>query len=151
MNIRIVHLRTLELKNMALPTRKLPEPADKEPIPVNATPEQLRQMWELIIERTKEGRAAARARGRNCGTPYKMAPSKLRLAVASMNQPETNIGDLCAEPGITLRMRRVDPTDARNAERFPLREHTETGRVDTVRTFSRRCPRLGSWIPAADG
>jgi DNA invertase Pin-like site-specific DNA recombinase len=61
---------------------------------------------ELIIERTKAGMAAARARGRNGGRPYKMAPSKLRMAVASMNQPETRIGDLCAEHGITLRMRR---------------------------------------------
>jgi hypothetical protein len=42
-----------------------------------------------------------------------MAPSKLRLAVASMNQPETRIGDLCAELGITLRMRRsIRPTRA---------------------------------------
>ncbi len=66
---------------------------------------------ELIIERTKAGMAAARARGRNGGRPYKMALSKLRLAVASMNQPETRIGDLCAELGITLRMRRsIRPT-----------------------------------------
>jgi hypothetical protein len=69
---------------------------------------------ELIIERTKAGMAAARARGRNGGRPYKMAPSKLRLAVASMNQPETRIGDLCAELGITLRMRRsIRPPRAR--------------------------------------
>jgi DNA invertase Pin-like site-specific DNA recombinase len=61
---------------------------------------------ELIIERTKAGMAAARAPGRNGGRPHKMAPSKLRLAVASMNQPETRIGDVCAEPGTTLRMRR---------------------------------------------
>ncbi len=60
---------------------------------------------ELIIERTKAGMAAARARGRNGGRPYKMPP-QLRLAVASMNQPETRIGDLCAELGITLWMRR---------------------------------------------
>ena len=59
---------------------------------------------ELIIERTKAGMAVARAR--NGGRPYKMAPSKLRLAVASMNQPETRIGDLCAELGMTLRIRR---------------------------------------------
>ncbi len=58
---------------------------------------------KLIIERTKAGMAAARAR--NGGSPYKMTPSKLRLAVASMNQPETRIGDPCAELGITLRMR----------------------------------------------
>ncbi len=43
---------------------------------------------ELIIERTKAGMATARARGRNGGRPYKMTPSKLRLAVASMNQPK---------------------------------------------------------------
>ena len=66
---------------------------------------------ELIIERTKAGMAAACARGRNGGRPYKMTPSKLRLAVASMNQPETRIGDLCAELGITL-ADSVDPTDA---------------------------------------
>jgi Resolvase, N terminal domain len=101
---------------------------------------------ELIIERTKAGMAAARARGRNGGRPYKMAPSKLRLAVASMNQPETRIGDLCAELGITLRMRQVDPTDARYAERFPLRENTESGRQDTVRTFSGRRPWMGCRI-----
>ncbi len=61
---------------------------------------------ELIIERTKAGMAAARARGRNGGRPYKMTPSKLRLVVASINQSETRIGDLCAELGITLWMRR---------------------------------------------
>ncbi len=47
----------------------------------------------------------AAARSRIGGRPYKMAPSKLCLDVASMNQPETRIGDLCAELGITLRMR----------------------------------------------
>ena len=64
--------------------------------------------------RTKAGMAVARASGRTGGRPYNMAPSKLRLAVASMNQPETRIGDLCAEPGITLRMgRSIRPTRAR--------------------------------------
>jgi DNA invertase Pin-like site-specific DNA recombinase len=62
---------------------------------------------ELIIERTKARMAAARARGRIGGRPYKIAPSKLRLTVASINQPGTRIGDLCAELGITLRMRRA--------------------------------------------
>ena len=37
-----------------------------------------------------------------------MAPSKVRPAVASMNQPETRIGDRCAGLGITLRMRLID-------------------------------------------
>ena len=66
---------------------------------------------ELIIERTKAGMAAARARGRNGGRPYKMTPAKLRLAMASMNTPETRIGDLCAELGITRQTlyRHLDP------------------------------------------
>jgi DNA invertase Pin-like site-specific DNA recombinase len=58
------------------------------------------------FERTIAGLAVARARGRNGGRPYKMALSKLRLAVTSMNQPGTMMGDVCAELGITLRMRR---------------------------------------------
>ncbi len=56
---------------------------------------------ELIVERTKAGLAAARARGRCGGRPYKMTVPKLRLAMASMGQPETNVGALCAELGIT--------------------------------------------------
>jgi len=56
---------------------------------------------ELIIERTKAGMAAARARGRNGGRPYKMTAAKLRLAMASMGQKETRVGDLCTERGIT--------------------------------------------------
>jgi DNA invertase Pin-like site-specific DNA recombinase len=55
----------------------------------------------LIIERTKAGLAAARARGRNGGAPFKMTPAKLRLAQASMGKPETRVTDLCAELGIS--------------------------------------------------
>lgn len=55
----------------------------------------------LIIERTKAGLAAARARGRNGGAPFKMTPAKLRLAQAAMGQPETKVGELCGELGIT--------------------------------------------------
>ena len=76
---------------------------------------------ELIIERTKAGMAAARARGRNGGRPYKMTAAKLRLAMAAMGQPETKVGELCAELGITLRMRRsitstVNDTPDRGSE-----------------------------------
>jgi hypothetical protein len=55
--------------------------------------------------------AAARARGRNGGRPYKMTISKLRLAMASMGQPETGVGELCQELGITRQTlyRHVDP------------------------------------------
>ncbi|WP_456304652.1 recombinase family protein [Acidomonas methanolica] len=56
---------------------------------------------ELIVERTRAGLAAARARGRQGGRPFKMTAAKLRLAQAAMGKPETKIADLCAELGIT--------------------------------------------------
>jgi DNA invertase Pin-like site-specific DNA recombinase len=56
---------------------------------------------ELIAERTRAGLAAARARGRKGGAPFKMTPAKLRLAMAAMGQPETKVSALCQELGIT--------------------------------------------------
>ena len=56
---------------------------------------------ELISERTVAGLASARARGRKGGRPFKMTAAKLRLAMASMGQPETKVGVLCAEMNIT--------------------------------------------------
>ena len=56
---------------------------------------------ELIVERTKAGLLAARARGRRGGRPYKMTPAKLRLARAAMADPGTKVGDLCRELGVT--------------------------------------------------
>ncbi|MEO6319122.1 MAG: recombinase family protein, partial [Polaromonas sp.] len=56
---------------------------------------------ELISERTLAGLASARARGRTGGRPFKMTTAKLRLARAAMGQPETKVGDLCEELGIT--------------------------------------------------
>ena len=72
----------------------------------------------LIIERTKAGLAAARARGRNGGAPFKMTPAKLRLAQAAMGKPETKVADLCAELGITRQTlyRFVDPKGALRAD-----------------------------------
>jgi DNA invertase Pin-like site-specific DNA recombinase len=66
---------------------------------------------ELIVERTKAGLAAARARGRNGGRPYKMTPVKLRLAMVAMGQPGTSVRELCTELGITRQTlyRHVDP------------------------------------------
>jgi DNA invertase Pin-like site-specific DNA recombinase len=66
---------------------------------------------ELIVERTRAGMAAARARGRHGGRPYKMTAAKLRLAMAAMGQPETVVGELCVELGITRQTlyRHVDP------------------------------------------
>ena len=67
---------------------------------------------ELISERTQAGLASARARGRKGGRPYKMTPAKLRLATASMGQPDAKIGELCVELGITRQTlyRHVSPT-----------------------------------------
>ncbi len=56
---------------------------------------------DLIRERVNAGLAAARARGRRGGAPYKMTPAKLRLAIAAMGNPETRIGALCKEAGIS--------------------------------------------------
>jgi len=56
---------------------------------------------ELISERTKAGLASARARGRKGGAPFKMTAAKVRLAMAAMGQPGTNVGDLCKDLGIT--------------------------------------------------
>jgi len=69
---------------------------------------------ELIAERTRAGLASARARGRHRGRPYKMTPAKLRLAMAAMGKPETNIGALCNELGVSRQTlyRHVDPKGA---------------------------------------
>lgn len=56
---------------------------------------------ELISERTVAGLASARARGRSGGRPFKMTPAKLRLAMAAMGKPETKVGALCEELGVT--------------------------------------------------
>ncbi|RNE48058.1 recombinase family protein [Corynebacterium alimapuense] len=67
---------------------------------------------ELISERTKAGLESARARGRTGGRPFKMTPAKVRLAMASMGNPETNVAALCKELGITRQTlyRHVSPT-----------------------------------------
>ena len=66
----------------------------------------------LISERTVAGLAAARARGRTGGRPFKMTPAKIRLALAAMGQKETKVGVLCVELGITRQTlyRHVSPT-----------------------------------------
>src|SRR5450755_1037955 len=67
---------------------------------------------ELISERTTAGLASARARARKGGRPFKLTPAKLRLATASMGQPDTKISELCAELGVTRQTlyRHVSPT-----------------------------------------
>lgn len=73
---------------------------------------------ELIAERTKAGLASARARGRHGGRPFKMTAAKLRLAMAAMGQPETKVGDLCEELGITRQTlyRHVGPSGKLRAD-----------------------------------
>lgn len=67
---------------------------------------------ELISERTKAGLESARARGRKGGRPFKMTPAKVRLAMASMGQPETSVAALCKELGVARQTlyRHVSPT-----------------------------------------
>lgn len=66
----------------------------------------------LISERTVAGLAAARARGRSGGRPFKMTAAKVRLAMAAMGQKETKVGDLCKELGVTRQTlyRHVSPS-----------------------------------------
>lgn len=57
---------------------------------------------ELISEQTKSGFEPARTRGRKGGRPFKMTPAKVRLSMASMGQPETNVAALCQKLVISL-------------------------------------------------
>ena len=67
---------------------------------------------ELISERTVAGLASARARGRVGGRPFTMTPAKVRTAMAAMGKPETNVGELCEELGISRQTlyRHVSPS-----------------------------------------
>jgi len=56
---------------------------------------------ELIIERTRAGLAAARARGRLGGRPRKMDRDMLRMAMTAMANPDTRAADLARRLGIT--------------------------------------------------
>lgn len=83
---------------------------------------------ELISERTRAGLAAARARGRSGGAPYKMTAAKIRLAMAAMGQPETKVGELCRELGITRQTlyRHVGPDGSIRADGKKLLGIVET-------------------------
>lgn len=67
---------------------------------------------DLIRERVQAGLAAARARGRRGGAPYKMTAAKLRLAQAAMGKPETRVRELCRELGVSTQTlyRHLSPT-----------------------------------------
>ncbi len=67
---------------------------------------------ELIVERTKAGLQAARARGRRGGRPYKDGARQAPTSTRGYGEPETKVGDLCEELGITRQTlyRFVSPT-----------------------------------------
>ena len=52
---------------------------------------------ELIIERTKAGLQAARARGRVGGRKFNLSKAQVRLAEASMKNRDTSVVELCKE------------------------------------------------------
>ena len=56
---------------------------------------------ELIVERTRAGLAAARARGRLGGRPRKMDVAMLRMAMRAMAELDTKAQDLAQRLGIT--------------------------------------------------
>ena len=96
---------------------------------------------ELIVERTKAGLAAARARGRHGGRPYKMTAAKLRLAQAAMADPETSVGELCRELGVTRQTlyRHVGPTGELREDGRKLLERRKRRRHARPRVHHRKC------------
>ena len=56
---------------------------------------------ELIVERTRAGLSAARARGRTGGRPPKMTKAKLKLAQSAMADRGTDISQLAKDLGVT--------------------------------------------------
>lgn len=83
----------------------------------------------LISERTIAGLAAARARDRGGGRPFKMTAAKVRLAAAARGQKETHVGDLCKELGITRQTlyRHVSPSGEIRADGAKLIGKTKAG------------------------
>jgi DNA invertase Pin-like site-specific DNA recombinase len=56
---------------------------------------------DLIVERTRAGLFAARARGRTGGRPPKMTKATLKLAQTAMGDRETDISQLAKDLGVT--------------------------------------------------
>ncbi|MEJ1391523.1 MAG: recombinase family protein [Candidatus Sedimenticola sp. (ex Thyasira tokunagai)] len=52
---------------------------------------------DLIRERTISGLKAARSRGKIGGRKHKLTKGQVRLAQASMKEPDTNVSELCRE------------------------------------------------------
>jgi DNA invertase Pin-like site-specific DNA recombinase len=102
---------------------------------------------EPISERTVAGLASARARGRKGGRPFKMTAAKLRLAMAAMGQPETQVGRLCEELGVTRQTlyRHVSPKGELRSDGVKLLSRGASGMRCGVRgeepSASRPCRR----------
>lgn len=56
---------------------------------------------ELIVERTRAGLAAARARGRLGGRPRKMDAATLKMAMAALSDPQTVVKEVAKRLGLT--------------------------------------------------
>lgn len=56
---------------------------------------------ELIVERTRAGLAAARARGHQGGRPRKMTKATLKMAMSAMSDPNAIAADVAKRLGIT--------------------------------------------------
>ena len=56
---------------------------------------------ELIIERTRAGLAAARARGRKGGRPREMTRTTLKMVMTAMSEPKSVAADVAKKLGIT--------------------------------------------------
>jgi hypothetical protein len=83
---------------------------------------------EMLVEQMKAGIAAAKARGRCDGRPYKMTVAKVRLVQAAVGQPETKAEELCAELGFTRQTpyRHVAPDGSLRADGQRLLERKKT-------------------------
>lgn len=56
---------------------------------------------ELIRERTIAGLKASRVRGRKGGRRFRLTKNQVRFLQATMQNKETNVGDLCQELGVS--------------------------------------------------
>ena len=88
------------------------------------------------MERTQSGLASARARarGRNGGRPHAMTAAEPRTAQAAMGRPETRVGALGREPGVT---------------RQTLYRHV--GPKGELRPDGEKLLAVGRWAPACGG
>ncbi len=96
LNARNIGLRVLTGQGAAIDTTK---PEGKLVFGIFAALAEFER--ELIVERTRAGLAAARARGRKGGRPRKMTPSKIRMAMAAMSDPNAKAHLVAEELGIT--------------------------------------------------